>query len=372
MSQPVFTTPTEIDRIGRRYFALIVPIVLAAICLWMAMPNAVVSRGVGFQPANIQPENLSISVTTPSLRNAIPVSLPSASPKLITRPIEDITPGMRVLASNPDNEGVTVEKLEISEPGKWQLVTFQMVKPDSSSLFIDILQPIDSLTLGESTELSFPELAIEGLAEVTAVKPCPLIETGPGYLVTAKFTHTAANVIDLRIASETEPLGTTSNHPFWSEDQQDWIQAGELHPGEHLRLVDGTLTHVLSITVNPTTQPVFNLTVDAQHTYHVGESGVLVHNSQNYNNAIGKALTWLGSRGFASSRAKPYASRSSSAHSGGRMNGMRDGNGGYRIEYDARNGAHINVFSGREKGPHFNFSGNEADVTAILRQLFGG
>jgi|GEM_PF-2444783 len=277
MSQPVFTTPTETDRTGRRYFTLIVPIVLAAICLWMAMPNAAVSRSVGFQPAN-----LSSSVTAVSGRNAIPVNLPSASRKLITRPIEDITPGMRVLASNPDNEGVTVEKLEISEPGKWQLVTFQMVKPDSSSLFIDILQPIDSLTLGESTELSFPELAIEGLAEVTAVKPCPLIETGPGYLVTAKFTHTAANVIDLRIASETELLGTTSNHPFWSEDQQDWIQAGELHPGEYLRLVDGTLTHVVSIAVNPTTQPVFNLSVDALHTYHVGTSGVLVHNSQNY------------------------------------------------------------------------------------------
>jgi hypothetical protein len=49
-----------------------------------------------------------------------------------------------------------------------------------------------------------------------------------------------------------------------------------------------------------------------------------------------------------------------------------EGNMGLCIEYDARNGAHINVFAGKAKGPHFVFPGNEASVNAILRQLFGG
>ena len=51
---------------------------------------------------------------------------------------------------------------------------------------------------------------------------------------------------------------------------------------------------------------------------------------------------------------------------------MRAGGAGYRIEFDVRNGAHINVFAGKEKGPHFLFPGNENSVNSVLRQLFGG
>ena len=143
MSQPVFTTSTETDRTGRRYFALIVPIVLAAICLWMAMPKAAVSRGVGFQAANGQPENLSSSVTAVSGSNAIPVSLPAASPKLITRPIEDITPGMRVLASNPELRE-TLADSEVT-PADWRLVSLIMTKEDGGTLQVQLLRPIEWL-----------------------------------------------------------------------------------------------------------------------------------------------------------------------------------------------------------------------------------
>jgi hypothetical protein len=42
-----------------------------------------------------------------------------------------------------------------------------------------------------------------------------------------------------------------------------------------------------------------------------------------------------------------------------------DGKAGYRIEYDERSGAHINVWSGKEKGPHFNFAASEPTVRKI-------
>lgn len=282
MSYTVFTSPadTETNRTGLRFLSLILPIVIAAICLWMAMPNAAVSRAVGFQPAN-QTSLLTAAVSP----NAIPVTLLATSPKLITRPIETIRPGMRVLADNPENAGLDMERLGITDATDWRLVRYQMPKPDGSFLFVDILQQTDELegrAVGAFSPLSFPELAIEGDAEITAINPCPAIESGSGYLVTAKFTHTAANVIDLHLASELEPIGTTCNHPFWSEDRQDWVQAGDLQPGERLRSVSGTLTHVVSVAINEKTQPVYNLTVDAQHTYHVGASGVLVHNSSKY------------------------------------------------------------------------------------------
>ncbi len=44
--------------------------------------------------------------------------------------------------------------------------------------------------------------------------------------------------------------------------------------------------------------------------------------------------------------------------------------------FDARSGAHINVYDftdgGDGKGPHFLFPGNYNAVQAILNQLFGG
>ena len=44
-----------------------------------------------------------------------------------------------------------------------------------------------------------------------------------------------------------------------------------------------------------------------------------------------------------------------------------DGKVGFRVEYDARNGAHINVWAGKEKGPHFTFDASQATVDKIVK-----
>lgn len=124
-------------------------------------------------------------------------------------------------------------------------------------------------------------MGAQGPATIIAIEPCPRIEpAAPGKrLVTGTFRHAAANVIDLTIEGESQPIGVTDTHPFWSEDRQNFIPAGQLHAGEHLRRADGTLTQVTRIT--PRRGPpvsVFNLEIDAEHVYHVGTSGVLVHN----------------------------------------------------------------------------------------------
>lgn len=46
-----------------------------------------------------------------------------------------------------------------------------------------------------------------------------------------------------------------------------------------------------------------------------------------------------------------------------------DGSVGFRVEYDARNGAHINVWAGKEKGPHFTFEGSQSKVDQIVKQF---
>jgi len=49
---------------------------------------------------------------------------------------------------------------------------------------------------------------------------------------------------------------------------------------------------------------------------------------------------------------------------------MRTGDGktGFRVEYDERSGAHINVFDGKDKGPHFTFEADQSTVDNIVKQ----
>jgi hypothetical protein len=99
-------------------------------------------------------------------------------------------------------------------------------------------------------------------------------------MVTGTFRHSAANVVDLQVGSESESFGVTDNHPFWSVDRGEFVEAGLLRIGEQLQCADGTITQVTRIT--PRRGPpveVYNFEVDAEHVYHVGTTGVLVHNT---------------------------------------------------------------------------------------------
>jgi hypothetical protein len=83
-----------------------------------------------------------------------------------------------------------------------------------------------------------------------------------------------------------------------------------------------------------------------------------------YGEAIDAALAWLKVSGVS------HLDEAFEARSG--AFGMRtlDGGSGYRLEFDSRVGAHINIWHHHTKGPHFIFPGNEGDVKAKWRQLF--
>jgi len=90
----------------------------------------------------------------------------------------------------------------------------------------------------------------------------------------------AANVIEVQVGIETEPFGCTDNHPFWSVDREQFVEAGQLRIGENLQSADGTLVQVTRITPRRGLPvDVFNFEVDVDHVCHVGNSGVLVHNA---------------------------------------------------------------------------------------------
>ena len=110
-----------------------------------------------------------------------------------------------------------------------------------------------------------------------------------------------------------------------------------------------------------------DLTVNDIHTYYVlaGTTPVLVHNDggDDYNQAMNRALAWLDERGFVAER----TTIGKFGTTAGQPTGMQtaDGKTGFRVEFDERNGAHINVWSGKEKGPHFNFDASESTVTKL-------
>ncbi|WP_309598804.1 RHS repeat-associated core domain-containing protein, partial [Yersinia similis] len=84
-----------------------------------------------------------------------------------------------------------------------------------------------------------------------------------------------------------------------------------------------------------------------------------------YEQARNAALKWLQDRGF-------KAETENLGRFGdikGKPVGMQTGNGkvGFRVEFDERSGAHINTWSGKEKGPHFQFEASEKTVKKIQK-----
>ena len=157
----------------------------------------------------------------------------------------------------------------------------------------------------------------------------------------------------------------------------DWRRADLLRPNDVLGTLTGAAV-VLTLQFTSERQTVYNLTVEGLATYHVGPDGVVVHNSacdlirvRSHNEGMQHALSWLEERG--ESLTQPNAGRF--GWQKGRPNGMlsADGSAGWRLEFDARSGAHLNIWSGKEKGPHIIIEGmGENDVLAVLRQLFPG
>ncbi len=172
--------------------------------------------------------------------------------------------------------------------------------------------------LGMVVELDLPELGIRGPAWIVDLEPAPLVPLGPGQVVTATFKHTSANVLDLVLTNNppinlstppttltalntspsvnpshatlsppptdlgvapTDSIGVTANHPFWSVDRAEFVQAGELQIGERLQTLAGDIHWVQQKLPRPGPEAVYNLEVHDEHVYYVGRSGALAHNS---------------------------------------------------------------------------------------------
>ena len=78
-----------------------------------------------------------------------------------------------------------------------------------------------------------------------------------------------------------ETIETTETHPFWVEEH-GFVSTYHLKQGDTLRLADGSNVSVESVEIRHLDAPVlvYNFTVEDNHTYFVGDSGVWVHNAK--------------------------------------------------------------------------------------------
>jgi Domain of unknown function (DUF4157) len=90
-------------------------------------------------------------------------------------------------------------------------------------------------------------------------------------------------------------------------------------------------------------------------------------NFASYEQAWNAALKWLEKRGFKAEK-KVLGKFGDSK---GVPIGMQtsDGSVGFRVEFDDRNGAHLNVWAGKEKGPHYLFPGSKKLVETIVKRF---
>ena len=160
--------------------------------------------------------------------------------------IETIAVGTHVLAENPTDEadhefGVCVESED------WRKLTLLAQKADGTTADVVLLRPLwwleaQRAQVGGQVELHAPECGIEGHARVLAIDACPPVtRPPPGYrTVTGTFRHHAAQICRVRAEQLDTTIACTPNHPFWSEDLQQFVRADELRPGETLRACDRT------------------------------------------------------------------------------------------------------------------------------------
>jgi hypothetical protein len=132
---------------------------------------------------------------------------------------------------------------------------------------------------GGAVYLEMAEMGARGWAKVEWVKECPPLPEGEGALVTGYFRHSWGKVWDVQVEGEEKRIGVTGSHRFWSVDRSDWVAAAELKVGERLLAADGSTPAVESFTPRQEPEPVYNIEVDGDHCYRVGQQGLLVHNA---------------------------------------------------------------------------------------------
>jgi hypothetical protein len=209
---------------------------------------------------------------------------PHAKSALIV-PIEQVPLGSRISTKNPEAFGAE-NPIPGAHESTWRLLSAEIEREDGAQVEVELLRPVtwieeQGFTPGARIYLRLEELNVAGWATIRAVDPCPPLSSGHGNLVTGRFvTRGVTNLVEATFSdglNEPTVLNGTSIHPVWSLDRLEWVPLGELAIGEQVYSHDGPLSLVARTSRNQPTD-VYNIEVDCEHVYQVGNAGILVHN----------------------------------------------------------------------------------------------
>jgi hypothetical protein len=128
-------------------------------------------------------------------------------------------------------------------------------------------------------------LTESGLAAIETVKAGDLVwakdtETGEIALkyVVQTFVNQASELVHIKVGGQT--ISVTPEHPFWVA-YKGWISAAELRAGDVLVSYNEKSIAIDEVSHETLKVPVFvyNFEVKDFHTYYVGKSSILVHNT---------------------------------------------------------------------------------------------
>jgi len=217
----------------------------------------------------------------PQLVAAAASALPAAAPR--TKNIEDIRVGDRVVAGNPTDELDLSLGSDEPDAANWRKLVLRAPKADGSWSDIELLRPTwwieqETRRVAGRVWISVPDCGIDADAELLDVQPCPPIANGSGRVVTGRFAHSSAEVIDLHVEGLDAPIGTTANHRFWCENRHAFVPAAELQVGDELWSLRAA-ADVLAVNARARSERVYNLEIQFEHVYRVTRDGLLVHNA---------------------------------------------------------------------------------------------
>jgi hypothetical protein len=191
--------------------------------------------------------------------------------------IESLVVGMRVLT--PEGQQGATQVV----PEHWRQYDVQLLDEESGwdRFDITLLRPVGwlqqhSRNSGTEVWLDLDELNAHGWAKVVQERACPVIAQGPGRVVTATITHRNDDVRTLTLDGG-ETLYVTGNHRMFSASARDWVPVKQLYVGEELRTSEGRKS-VAALGYQKGRHQVYNIEVEEEHCYFVGEGRTLAHN----------------------------------------------------------------------------------------------
>ena len=281
---PAFETTgqaRDIQRLGRIrlttvctfVFALSVSVFGAYRALTLTSASSASPKGVTIQTREIgdsahAPEFLLTKAVGPPFQTAL-------------TPIEELQVGQRVRADAPTDD-VDRQFGDEVVPSEWRKLTLTAPKRDGTVADVVLLRPRwwieqQQAEVDGQVFISVPECGIDGDATVNGIDPCPKIISGPGRVITGTFRHRVSGGIELSVEGEDEPIRCTGNHPFWSEDQQDFVRADSFNPRDRVRTTN-SLSRVEFVRLTKGETYVYNVETQGTHVFHVGSLGITVHN----------------------------------------------------------------------------------------------